>query len=86
MRRALYWVGAVLLIIALIVLIFGAANFIAERHWPFYKIWGGFLFLLFALVLFIIRRRGTFFGGMTMPGKAVPGAPQELSPDRAICD
>jgi uncharacterized membrane protein YhaH (DUF805 family) len=63
MRRALYWVGAVLLIIALIVLIFGAANFIAERHWPFYKIWGGFLFLLFALVFLLSAEEGLFSAG-----------------------
>jgi len=76
MGRSLYWVGAVLLIITLIVLIFGTADFIAERHWPFYQIWGGFLFLLFALVLFVIRPQGSFSGGMTMPGKAVPVRPK----------
>jgi hypothetical protein len=75
MRRALYWIGALLLIIALIVLIFAAAAFVSERHWPFNQIWGGFLLLLFALVLFISARRGSS-GGMTMPGKAVPVRPK----------
>jgi len=76
MRRAVYWIGALFLIIALIVLIFGAAAFIEEHHWPFNQIWGSFLLLLFALVLFILRRRGTFSSGMTMPGKAVPVRPK----------
>lgn len=76
MRRALNWVGAVLLIIALIVLIVGAAEFIVDHHWPFKQIWSAFLLLLFVLVLFVVRRTATFSGGMTMPGKAVPVRPK----------
>jgi hypothetical protein len=76
MRRVLYWIGAFLLIVALIILIFGAAVFIAEHRWPFNQIWGAFLLLLVALVLFILRRQGTFSSGMTMPGKALPVRPK----------
>jgi len=76
MRRTVYWIGALLLIIALIVLIFGVAEFVAEHHWPFYRTWGGFLLLIIALVFFVVARKGSLARGMTMPGKAFPVRPK----------
>ena len=60
MKSFLYWTGATILVIALLVGLFLTGDFIAAKHWSFASIWGGFLAGLGLLVLVL---------GRTVPAK-----------------
>jgi hypothetical protein len=55
MKPVAYWIGATILIVVLLATVFLGGNFIAEKHWPFPLIWGGFIAIL-GVVLVIIGR------------------------------
>jgi hypothetical protein len=50
MRQVFYWTGALLLVVTLLIAIFGAAEFVMARHWPFHQVWGVF-FIVVGVIL-----------------------------------
>src|SRR5262245_34025368 len=59
MKRIIYWIGATVLIVTLLITLFIGGSFIAKRHWPFPLIWGAFVAILGILLIII---------GRTFPG------------------
>jgi hypothetical protein len=46
MKLALYWIGALLLIMTLLLAVMGLAGLVMTHHLPFHRVWGGFIVLV----------------------------------------
>jgi cation transporter-like permease len=55
MKPVLYWAAAVLMVLALLLTIFGAAAFVMARHWRFHQVWGVF-FIVVGVISAVVGR------------------------------